>query len=206
MMNEICWNFLSSACCQILKVDTLSDALDPNDQHKPTGYLLLKCCTAYLHMGHLHRDENGLSGHEDCYADTHNAFSSLHLYNSSPVKVNSCHIASLQLSRQDLKKEGLWALIPPVNVSNRCAAFYVLTRAMNSTTYFSCNSKYFYSFFCFTYFSVYVCVLHCRMLPWLRPPKNTLQNQKVRTNIFVHNYPLYEENWIYIQLLLKVRP
>lgn len=106
-MNEICWNFLSSACCQILKVDMLSDALDPNDQHKPTGYLLLECCTAYLHMEHLHRDENGLSGHEDCFADTHNAFSSLHLYNSSPVKVDSCRIASMQLSRQDLKKEGL---------------------------------------------------------------------------------------------------
>lgn len=105
-MNEICWNFPSSACFQIFNVDMLSDALDPNDQREIASYLLLECSTAYLHMEHLHRDENGLSGHEDCYADTHNAFSSLHLYNSSPVKVDSCRIASMQLSRQDLKEEG----------------------------------------------------------------------------------------------------
>lgn len=111
-MNKICWNFLSSACCQILKVDMLSDALDPNDQHKPSGCLLLECCTAYLHMEHLHRDENGLSGLQDCYADTQNASSSLHLCNRSPVKVDSCHLALMQLSRQDLQREGLWALIP----------------------------------------------------------------------------------------------
>lgn len=122
-MNEICWNFLLSACCQILKVDMLSAALHPNDQHKPTGYLLIKCCTAYLHMEHLHRDENGLSGPEDRYANTHNAVSSLHLYKSGPVKVDSCHIASMQLSGQDLKKEGFWALSPSVSVSNRCATF-----------------------------------------------------------------------------------
>lgn len=32
---------------------------------------------AYLHTEHLHTDENGLSGHGDWYADTHNASSSL---------------------------------------------------------------------------------------------------------------------------------
>lgn len=133
-MNKICWNFLSSACCQILKVDMLSDALDPNDQRKPSGCLLLECCTAYLHMEHLHRDENGLSGLQDCYADTQNASSSLHLCNRSPVKVDSCHLALMQLSRQDLQREGLWALIPSVNVPNRCAAFYVVTPALNRKT------------------------------------------------------------------------
>lgn len=133
-MNEICWNFLSSDCGQIFRVDMLSDAPDPDDQHKPSGYLLLKSCPAYLHMEHLHRDENGLSGPGDCSADTHNAFSSLHLYHSSPVKVDSCRIASVQLSGQDLKKEGIRALIPAANGSYRCAAFSVLTRAVNSTS------------------------------------------------------------------------
>lgn len=41
------------------------------------GYLLLECCTAYLHTRHLYADENSLSAPGDWYADPHNASSSL---------------------------------------------------------------------------------------------------------------------------------